>query len=639
MNKPHFIKTLPNICAVLLLLLNTALHAQPGANRLTEASKAYNHFRLQQSREMYNAIINDNNSKTADKVAALQRLALQDWKIYKNYNSATRKLDSAVLLKTDVSSSLALHADIDRQARYFKPGKANALKAINQSINNTDSINAQVIYTQNVYDENIAALKAGKPLNKPDLLKAVSILNSVLNKQPGKPTPAQLLIGFCLLLQDGPGLFDAWKSFYFITNPSDINQVLVKPYNTLSRILPGWKNSRLSYEDEKVFIVALSQSRFNDDAAIAARYVFRNNKGRLVADKQISLILQYQTFIENIASVNARFYPQVAQGLKNYEKQYDAAINTAGQKLWVKLSRANTLKNYNQDAFFKAIKEKFGTEGYIGSTVGYYGMLMGHIIHNEEKEIEQYGYKAKFRYINIDRMISLDFTTWYGATNVGGWGDETTIYQVRRAYLDNPFERLSCLIDTTAKNKMLARIEKAKKEDITRCKADPYADAAFLPLFLTYDASVKLMDSLLASGLSKREASSAFIAETMRRSVESTVFNHEGRHAIDQLFFKKEFDEMTDDERELRAKYSEVRFSSNPKLAFTGSIFGGDLDANTNHGKANQRFRKIIVDWMQQHNSEIAGLDTAIPLMVQFNLLTNAQIVAICEQADKLSHK
>lgn len=641
MSKPHYICNCLLKSAILLLLLlgSTAVYSQPGSNRLAEAGKTYNHFKLQQSREMYYAIVNDNRSKPTDKATALQRLAAQDWKIFKNYKGAVQKLDSAIRLKVDVSNSLALHADVDRQGGYFKAAKVNALKAINRSLNNTDNIDAQVIYTQAIYDENIAALKVGKPLNTPDLLKAVIILKKVLNNQPGKPIPAQLLIGFYLLLHNGPGLFEAWRSFYFITSPNVTNQVLVKPYTALSRMAPRWKSNRLNYKDEKAFIIALSQSRFNDIAAIAARYVFRKDRARLIADHEIGLILRYQTFIEDIAGVNASFYPQVAQGLKNYEQLYDAAINAAAKKLWVKLSRANTIENYNREAFFKTLKEKFGTEGYIGNTVGYYGMLMGHIIHNEEKEIAQYGYKAKFRYINVDRMISLDFTTWYGATNVGGWGDESTIYQVRRSYLNDPFERLSWVTDSAAKSKILARIEKTKEEDIIHCKADPYADAAFLPLLIKYNASVKLMDSLLSAGLSKTDAGSAFIAETMRRSIESSVFNHEGRHAIDQLFFKKEFDEMTDDERELRAKYSEVRFSQNPKLAFTGSIFGGDLDENTNHGKANKRFRKIIVDWMQQHRSEIAKLDATTPLMVQFNLLTDAQIIMICEQADKLSRK
>ncbi len=91
---------------------------------------------------------------------------------------------------------------------------------------------------------------------------------------------------------------------------------------------------------------------------------------------------------------------------------------------------------------------------------------------------------------------------------------------------------------------------------------------------------------------------------------------------------------MSDDERELRAKFSEVIYSLDPKMAFTGSIFGSDLDENTNHGKANKRIRVIIVDWMNAHRTEIAGLDPNVPLLMQFDLLTNKQLIAICKSAD-----
>jgi hypothetical protein len=74
---------------------------------------------------------------------------------------------------------------------------------------------------------------------------------------------------------------------------------------------------------------------------------------------------------------------------------------------------------------------------------------------------------------------------------------------------------------------------------------------------------------------------------------------------IDQLYFPKEFKKMSDDERELRAKYSEVIYALDPKVALTCSILGSDLDENTNHGKANKRFRKIIEDWMNEHKTEI----------------------------------
>jgi len=68
--------------------------------------------------------------------------------------------------------------------------------------------------------------------------------------------------------------------------------------------------------------------------------------------------------------------------------------------------------------------------------------------------------------------------------------------------------------------------------------------------------------------------------------VEATVFAHEGRHALDQHDLPDAFRVMTDDERELRAKLSEVAFASDPKLALTGSVIGARLDESTGHGRA-----------------------------------------------------
>jgi hypothetical protein len=84
---------------------------------------------------------------------------------------------------------------------------------------------------------------------------------------------------------------------------------------------------------------------------------------------------------------------------------------------------------------------------------------------------------------------------------------------------------------------------------------------------LRLKASEGLHDSLQKSDLKDEALSIAFINETMRLNVESTVFAHEARHAIDQLLFKKEFDAMTDDEKELRAKFSEIVFAPKFKMA------------------------------------------------------------------------
>jgi hypothetical protein len=74
------------------------------------------------------------------------------------------------------------------------------------------------------------------------------------------------------------------------------------------------------------------------------------------------------------------------------------------------------------------VRHRFGAEGYIGTTVNYYGMLMGHVVDDERKRIVQYGRVGEFRYVSIDRLLAQDFTSWYGTTNVGGWGTESTMY-------------------------------------------------------------------------------------------------------------------------------------------------------------------------------------------------------------------
>jgi hypothetical protein len=619
--------------------LATAFFAQSQqpVSRLKDASRTYNQFKLEESRTIYEEIIKDPAAVIADKVTSLQRLAEQDWKIYNNRSAAMKRLEQALRLKEDRSSTYQLMGKINREAHLYKEALSDAEDAIDESRNETEKQNAELLKASVIHDQNIERVKNGKSVDRKQLGIASALLRNILQKQPGRPAPSEMLIGVSLLLSDGPSMLDGWKSYFFIQDERNVNQVLAAAYDQLKGILPVWQNRPMTYKDIKSVILALAQSRFYNYATLMLRDMFPDHNFFLQSERSTKLIPAYNVFIEGIAEVNNFFYPQVARGKKNYEKEYDAAIAAKAKLLWIQLGPSYSLLNYSDSLFFLAIKERFGADGYVGHTVGYYGLLMGHVIHYELKEVNQYGYAATFQYSSIDRMISQDFTTWYGATNVGGWGTDSSMVQVRSSYLSDPFQRLAWMIDTAEKRKIEQRIAEAKNSDLVRCSSDPYADASHLSLELRYEASQKLYDSLRSTGLEPAQLNLAFISETMRRTIESSVFAHEGRHAIDQLFFKEEFKKMPDDERELRAKYSEVIFSSDPKLAFTGSIFGGDLDENTNHGKANMRFRKLIVDWMNKHKSEIRGLDATKPMMFQFDLLSNVQIVGMCREFDVLA--
>jgi tetratricopeptide (TPR) repeat protein len=621
------------------MLFYFPLSAQQDEISIKAANTYYNRFMLQESRTMFKSITESSSFPATDRVEAMQNLALQDWKIFRNYPAAEKGLNEALVFPVQRTKSWVLLGQISLEANQFQKAYGCAEQAIHESRNKTDSINSFLLAAQIIHDENIQLLKTGAQPDKEKLLKASFMLRYILSNQPGTPVPAELWLGVSLILKNGPDAFAAWKSYFFIAGEKTVNRILIPAYGSLKMILPQWNAGNLSETDRISLVKGLASSRFYDYASLVATSTWFGKpfSARFQQDNGILPVLQFEKYIEAVKRVDDSFYPKIAAGWKNYDSAYEKAIAETSKALWIELGKNNTIDNYNEDDFFTQIKQEFGAEGYIGTTVGYLSMLLGLIVHDEIKEINQYGYKANFRYESISRLISKDFTSWYGATNVGGWGTDSAIMQVRDAYLQDPFTRLEWVTDTNACRKMEDQIAAAKAKDWIRCAKDPYAEPSFLAPHIKLQASKQLFDSLQRAGLTGNALYLAFISETMRLNVESTVFAHEGRHAIDQLYFKAEFDAMTQDERELRAKFSEVIFSSNAKLALTGSIFGSDLDSTTIHGKANLRFRKIMVSWMQSHSQEINNLDVTAPLMMQVDLLTQQQIREICLSADPLA--
>jgi hypothetical protein len=612
--------------------------AQESNISIRNAKIAYNQVKLNECRIIYNKIIESTTSTPIDKADALQNIAIQDWTFYHNYKKSIKNLELALQQNISKSKSYLLLSQVNLEALKFPKAYQYTENALSESKTEDDKINATLLKAQIIHDENLALIKKGGNPDKSTLLVASDLLKSILEKQPGSPVPAELLLGISLMRKEGNDILKAWKSYYFVTDEKKINTVLLPSYKILNSILPNWKQQDLTTSERTDLIKTLAGSNFYDYAnLVATSKMFGSVSPTILNNEDIKQILTFNQFIEAIKKVNNDFYPKIAMGTKNYETDYTNAITNEAKKLWILLDKQNTIENYAEDKFFALIEKKFGALGYIGNTNGFVSMLLGLIIHNEVKEVNQYGYKADFRYVSISRLISKDFTTWYGSANVGGWGTETSMIQVRDAYLQAPFTRLSWVTSTSAHQEIVDRIEKAKSIDLINCQKDKYAEPSHLMMAFRLKASESLYDSLLKSGLKDEALSIAFINETMRLNVESTVFAHEARHAIDQLLFKKEFDAMTDDEKELRAKFSEIVFAPKFKMASTGSILGGDLDVNTSHGKANFRLRKIIVDWMEKHSNEIIGLDKTIPVIMQMALITDEQMTTICKESDSLA--
>ncbi len=585
---------------------------------VSAAIQAFERYDLAASRSLYEAVLADPASTADDRAASALGLATYDWRFDLDAALAVARLDRALVGATARAPLLHYRGRVRLESGQPGLAQEDAAQAIATSSTPVERAAARLLAAD-------VALALGEPAA---LTSAVQQVEAVLKDWPGRTDACEALLGLGLQLDDGPRVLRAWRCYFFVADGEAVNEVLRPSHQALISLAAGWRGRALTNAERRSLAIALMRSGFHDQAVRIAAKLPGPLEGEL---RDLSA---YHQFLERIRAINRDFYPRAAKGLRDYEDAYDQAVHLASRALWEKVGSpppATVSLEEFFEKFFEFVRVRFGVEGYLGTTVGYYGMLAGHVIHDERRQVEQHGHVAGFRYVSIDRLVSRDFTSWYGTTNVGGWGTETTMFQVRAAYTGEPFQRLSWVSDPSAKARLLAEIARLEADDLARCSADPYAPPMAVGVRLRLDESERLFAELGRNA----DPSLAFVSESLRLNVEATVFAHEGRHALDQRYVKAAFDAMSDEERELRAKYSEVRFSSNPRLALTGSILG-NTDQTSGHGKANRRFRKLVVDWMRQHPDQIPGLDRTRPLVMQLDRLSSVQLVAIVTAADQM---
>ena len=272
----------------------------------------------------------------------------------------------------------------------------------------------------------------------------------------------------------------------------------------------------------------------------------------------------------------------------------------------------------------KELGEKFGTDVNIGETGSVSDMHAGHRVVDEQRDVEQYGHHARVRFVQLDTMISNGFETWSrdGGAQHGGWGSAANIVQVRPAYADGPARVWRRRTDPELRAEADEDIVKETEKDWERAAKNPYAYLPGLTQRMKRDSELRM--------IARTGSREAFLKEYAEAVNESSIFAHEGRHAIDD----KDEKIKSGAELEFRAKLSEIVFSRDPKLAMTGGILTEAVGDQSPHGQANLRIVKGLVAWMSAHQHEIAGLDAARPLLPQLDKLTDEQLRAAARSMD-----
>lgn len=142
-----------------------------------------------------------------------------------------------------------------------------------------------------------------------------------------------------------------------------------------------------------------------------------------------------------------------------------------------------------------------------------------------------------------------------------------------------------------------------------------------------------LRDSLAGEGLAGEALRAAFLRAYDDARVESSIFAHEGRHAIDATLLS---DDVGPEKREFRAKLSEVVFAPVPRLGLR-AINSPDTGDPTPHGSANRRILCGLAEWIEARADGIERFDPALPALPQLDRLDDARLRDAFRSMDPLA--
>jgi hypothetical protein len=233
----------------------------------------------------------------------------------------------------------------------------------------------------------------------------------------------------------------------------------------------------------------------------------------------------------------------------------------------------------------------------------------------------------------IDGVVTngLQSWAWDDAGAHGGWQRHETVVQVRPVFVEHAVG-LWISADSTRRVHEARSIAVDSALDWQVAAADSITYLPGVAARLRRDGRDALLDSLRRAGVPDSALGDVFVRVASRLFRESSIFAHEGRHAIDDRLGRN----FSAEEREFRAKLSEVAFADRPKLVMS-SIMHPNIGDATPHGQANARVMYGLVRWMRAHAREIQGLDVRRPLLPQLPLLTDAQLRTAFRSMDPLA--
>ncbi len=619
-----------NLTFLIVGLLSSC--SQPPVS-IEEADKLYFQMKPAEAYQMYEQIWSDSSHSEKDRAESARKLATMAWLINDKPDQAYDILRDLEEFDYEKSKGYAVWSRVLSEEGQHEKAIEMAKQAIttSESVSQTYSGQARLgIAVLEKYKESILNGTWKKEYSfSEDLVNTQATIQAIMAESPGDISLSKLHLALSLLVDKHEEAYQGWLSFYRADDKGNVHSTQEGPKSLLSSGL--LRTGSITENQAKSIVDGLAKSGFIEYAVLALKL----HEGSVsFKEPRFQDLLNYYQTLQNIEEHTVTFYRTNAAGDSDKDS-YDNAMRSEASSLWDKLNWEGEKPEFDQRKFMMEMRKRFGMVARLMTANGHYGLSLGHVVLDENREVSQYDKQGTLRYIAIDHMLSNGYSSWFwdGRAEIGGWApDGSSILQVRSAYSDGPVNAWMGVSDPVEVADTREEIMKNQSSDDAIAKEDPYAYLPGLSKRLRFNIGMELLEELKSQGLEGSQLRAAFINTTENLALESSIFAHEGRHAID----KKYSGDLSTEELEYRAKLSEIYFSSKPFLA-VNAVLGPNNGDGTSHGDSNRRVVKGIVKWMKKNKSDIKDLDLNRPMLPQLDQLTEEQLKVAVNSLDPLA--
>lgn len=606
-----------------LLLLVSTVQPVPARQTLDEAVAHFWDHAIDSAETAFRAVV-ASDAPADDRAQAFRYLGLFAWRYRKDHESARQAFQRAVALDVDLARTLAAWSRMETAAGDAAQGVRLARRALAASAAAADEARAARRLGE-------AALATGDPES---LREAHTALTGLLPDNYSFLDFSRTALRVALQVGDGTAALHAWRSYYAAESARDDAGLLEDARRVLQMELPRWGNALASLEQRAALAQAFADAAMFEEAAVVAVGAGAGGPLTPPTDARTTEVLLYWEFLRDLDTMTSEYYRSIAVGTPDWDR-FRATLDTLAAGLWHRLPWPHERPAYSLSAWAAEMRTRFRTFIRLVRVTGGPAIWYGHMIRDDSLAVEQYGHSAGLRYILVGGVVSDGFNGWgwdYQSRTAGSATDDY-ILEFRPAFAGAGGDAWWRLTDPAESRRRAEREAEGTAGDWARAADDPYAYLSGLELRLERQGMEALRDSLTALGLTGPALKEHFTAAYQEAIHKTMIVAHEGRHAIDRRMGLE--DDPTED-KEFRAKLSQIAFAPFPRLAFRGIIVPG-IGNTTSHGQANLRLMRGLVEWMQEHATEIEGIDADRPLLPQLDRLTDDQLRAACRSLDPLA--